>query len=323
MRSPRYRLRLDFDNENDCHFHVRAALVALTVLLGAGLVGGACSSSASSHASNDGRIRVVAGANAWGDLAREIGGDHVRVTSLLDDPQADPHLFELDARAAERVAGAQLVIENGLGYDEFMHQLVSVTTAKDRVVLRAADVLHRSGTDTNPHLWYDVPAVGTVAQSIADALTRIDPAHRADYEANLAAVQHQLAGVQNAVAHLKATHAGAPVATTEPVADYLLADAGLDVRSPQGFVRAVEDGNEPSPADANTMDHLLATRAVDTLVYNSQATSPTTDRVRAAARADGIPVVPVTELVPKDAASYPAWMLDEVAAIQGALDGRR
>lgn len=299
---------------------VSAAALVLTAVLTVA----ACSVTASSSPRTaDGRLRVVASVNTWAAVARQLGGVYVQVTALLDDPQADPHLFQLDARAAATVAGARVVIENGLGYDPFMRQVVAATTARDRIVVRAAAVLRRASNDTNPHLWYDVPAVGTVAAAIASALERADPAHRADYAANLAAFQRSLAGVERAVARLRVTHGGVPIATTEPVADYVLDAAGLDVRSPVGFVRAVAEGNEPSPRDTASMNDLLARRAIAALVYNAQTTTPTTDRVRATARADAIPVVAMTELIPRGIPSYDVWMLGEITALQEALDGTR
>lgn len=304
---------------------MRRAIIRRTALplVLAALVG-ACSALTPAPARmSNAKVRVVAGANPWGDLARQLGGTHVVVRSLLNQPSADPHLFQSNARESAAVADAQVVIENGLGYDDFMRRLVSTTSAKGRVVINAAAVLQRSGDEVNPHLWYDLDGVVTVARAITAALVGVDPANRPAYDANLATLLGQLDAVRGDVARLRAAHAGAAVATTEPVADYVLRDAGLDLRSPAGFVRAVAEANEPSPADAQVMTRLLDRGEVGALVYNAQTTSRVTDAVRQRANRDGVPVVSVTELIPPGVASYQVWMRGQIDALQRALDGRR
>ena len=291
---------------------MRTLVLALLVTVA---VGG-CASARS--APSAGVVDVVAAENSWGNIAAQIGGARVHVTSIIDDPQADPHLFDANARAAAGIARARLVVENGLGYDDQVHALLAGSDAK---VLSVAKVLGVRRHDANPHLWYDVRRSGTVARAIADALKQLDPAGAPEYDANVARFDASLRPVLATIDAIRRTYAGAPVAYTERVAGYLLDDAGLDVRTPAGFARSVEEGSEPNPRDTQAVDDLISRRAVRVLVYNAQATSSTTRRAQQQAVAAHIPVVDVTETMPKAAPSYQAWQLAQARALLGALGG--
>jgi zinc/manganese transport system substrate-binding protein len=275
----------------------------------------ACSGSS---AATSGRVSVVAAENFYGDIARQLGGRFVSVTSILSDPAADPHLFEPGTAAAAAVADARLVIDNGLGYDAFMDRLLSAAPNADRRVVTIADVLRISGPDANPHIWYDVPRIPEMAKAIADALIAASPAHGSYFRDRLERFDGSLEPLQAAVAELKAKASGAPVAYTEPVPGYLLQAAGLAVRTPDDFARAIEDGNDPSPQAVAAMEGLFTNRDVRVLLYNSQATSPITDRIRQLAEENGIPVVPDTETLP-EGMSFQDWQLGQVRALAEAL----
>ena len=136
-------------------------------------------------AATSSKLGVVASTNVYGDMVRQIGGSHVSVTSILSDPNADPHLYEPGTQNGLAVAKARLVVQNGLGYDAFMQRLEDASPSKHRLVVTVADVLGIHGKDANPHLWYDVPRLGTIAGAIASGLERSDPAHAADYRTGL------------------------------------------------------------------------------------------------------------------------------------------
>jgi zinc/manganese transport system substrate-binding protein len=268
-----------------------------------------------------GVVKVVAGENFWGNIAAQIGGSHVRVTSILGNPAADPHLYESDVASAVAVAEARLVIENGAGYDDFLSQLLGATRNAGRVVVSAQAVLDARGTDVNPHFWYDIPRVPRVAAAIEAALARLEPADATLFAANLRAFDASLGPVEAVIARIRRRYPGAPVAYTERVPGYLLAAAGLTVVTPPGFAAAVEDGNDPSPADAAAMEQLMTGRKARVLLYNAQATSAVTQQVRALARQAGVPVVPVTETMPPAYRSYQAWQLAQATALLDALGG--
>ena len=263
-------------------------------------------------------ISVVAAENFYGDLAAQIGGPHITVLSVLSNPNADPHLFEPGSRTGLSVATARVVIQNGAGYDDWMSKLLAAAPSSGRQVVTVAEVLHVTGSDPNPHLWYDTPALPQVITAIGNGLIAADPAHETDYRAG---ISHTLAGLrplQQAVTQLADRDAGAPVAYTERVPGLLLAAAKLRVLTPPSFARAIEDGTDPTPGDVATMQQLLTGHRVRALLYNEQAASPLTVRLRQVAQVAGIPVVPVTETEPAGL-GFVAWQLSQVHALATAL----
>jgi len=263
-------------------------------------------------------LRVVAAESVYGDIVSQLGGPHVSVTSILSDPNADPHLFEPGTRNGLAVARAQLVVQNGAGYDAFMDRLERAAPAVGRRVLTIADVLGVRGAHANPHLWYDVPRLGEIAAAIAGALERADPAHATAYRAGLRRFDASLAPLRAEVARIRSRYAGAPVAYTEPLPGYLVEAAGLLNRAPDGFTRPIESGTEPSPQAVSTMTGLVSGREIRVLLYNSQAVSPITQRLRDAARRAGVPVVAVTETLPPGR-SFQQWQLAQARALEAAL----
>ena len=288
-------------------------LAALLALLVSACGGG-------SAGSGSGKVNVVAAESSWGSVAAQIGGSLARVTSIISNPNADPHLYASDAANAAAVAQSQVVVENGAGYDSFMADLVAGSGAHP-VVVSAQDVLKVNGANANPHLWYDVARVPIVAAAIERALARADPAGKAVFQANLRAFDTSLAAVEAVVAKIRSTYGGTPVAYTERVPGYLLAEAGLRVVSPAGFARAIENGNDPAPGDVQAMNALLTGHKVRLLLYNQQTVSAVTQSTRSLALQNGIPVVGVSETLPPTAASYQAWQLRVAQTILHALGG--
>jgi zinc/manganese transport system substrate-binding protein len=268
-------------------------------------------------ARSGGGLEVVASTNVYGDIAAQLGGSHVHVTSLLSDPTADPHLFEPDARTGLDISRSRVVIQNGVGYDDFMLKLEQ-TASGDRTIVTAAGVLGVQGHDANPHVWYDLPQVPRIAAAIAGAMEGADPAHASDYRAALARFDAGMKPLLTEVARDFARLAGKPVAYTEPVPGYLLTVLGLRNLAPAGFTRAVEDGTEPTPAAVAAMDALLERHAVDVLIYNRQAVSPITKRMRDTAVRRGVPVVGVTETLP-DGLDFQEWQRRQLRELERAL----
>lgn len=263
-------------------------------------------------------LAVVAAENVYGDIAQQIGGVHVHVTSILSDPNADPHLFEPASTNGLAIATASVVIQNGAGYDSFMTKLEDASPSGKRSVLTIADVLDVHGRDANPHLWYDVPALGRIASAIAGQLEHADPQHTTAYRAGLARFDASLRPLQREIARIRASFGGTAVAYTEPVPGYLIDAAGLVNLAPSSFTRAIEDGTEPSPQAFAAMNALMAKRRVKVLLYNSQAVSPITSRVRDAAGQAHIPVIGVTEMLPPHL-TFQQWQLAQARQLAQAL----
>jgi zinc/manganese transport system substrate-binding protein len=284
----------------------------IVIVLVVFVVAGCGSSSA------DGRLGVVAAENVYGNIAAQIGGAHVSVTSILTSPTADPHLFEPGTSSGLAVAGAKVVLQNGLGYDAFMTHLESASPSKSRVVVTMADVLGIHGKDANPHLWYDVPRLDRIAGAIAAAFAHADPPHAAAYRRGLHRFESSLAPLRREVASIRHRFRGAPVAYTEPVPGYLVAAAGLRNLAPASFTRLIEEGTEPPPAGVATMSALVARHRIRVLLYNAQTVSPITSQLRGAALKAGIPIVPVRETLPPHL-SFQQWQLEQARALAAAL----
>jgi zinc/manganese transport system substrate-binding protein len=289
---------------------LRIILVIGTVLL----LATACGSAGGSGS----KLGVVAAENAYGDIVRQIGGPHVSVTSILTDPNADPHLYEPGTGNGLAVAQARLVVQNGAGYDTFMQRLEDASPSSKRAVITVADVLGVHGKDANPHLWYDVPKLPAIAAAIAAGLEHADPAHAAAYRSGLGRFDASLGPLNKEVAEIKTSFGGAPVAATEPVPGYLLAAAGLREVAPTAFTRAIEDGTEPTPQAVAAMDALMTGKKVKVLLYNSQAVSPITSRIRSAAVEAGVPVIGVTETLPPHL-TFQQWQLAQAKQLDRAL----
>jgi zinc/manganese transport system substrate-binding protein len=291
-----------------------AGAISLGVLGGAGGASGAAATPIVVH--------VVAAENFWGNITSQLGGRDVRVTSLITNPNADPHLFETDAADAATLAEAGVVIENGAGYDTWMSSLLSADGGHPTIV-NAASVLHVSGSDPNPHLWYDIPRVPTVAAAIAAALTEAAPQDASTFRTNLVRFDASLAPIDATLATIKARFHNVSVAYTERVPGYALAVAGLDVKTPPGFARAVEDGVDPGPADTLAMQQLIDDHDINVLLYNVQTVTPVTTQMRALARQHGIPVVGVSETMPAGVATYQQWQQSQLTNLLHALGSSR
>jgi zinc/manganese transport system substrate-binding protein len=293
-------------------------------LMLAGLLAGAapgCGAGAGDPTKGARIVHVVAAENMWGDIARQIGGRHASVRSILSDPEADPHLYASSPRDAAHLAQANLVVVNGLGYDDFAQKLLAAAPSPKRRVLSIAAVIGQSDRDANPHLFYDVPRLPSVAHAIADALSAEDPADASYFRANASRFVESLRPLLSTVAAIARDHAGAPVAYTERVAGYLLQAARLKVKTPAGFAESIESGSEPGPADAQRMDDLLSGHRIDALLYNSQAVTPVTKRLRSLAARSGVPIVAVTETLPSGESGFQSWQLHQAQALRKALGG--
>jgi zinc/manganese transport system substrate-binding protein len=297
----------------------RARWLALGLaLLAAPVLGGCAAANASP---TDGRVIVVAGENFYGDLVSRIGGDLVSVTSILSDPNVDPHTYETSTQNAQQVADATLVVENGLGYDTFLDHLVASSPRSDRKVVNAQQLLGIED-GANPHIWYEPETMPKVARAVADALEVLRPASKATIEANLATYLDSFAALTAKIAEIKSRYPATPVAYTEPVPAYLLAALGFPVLTPAGFARSIENGTDPAPIDVAGQQDLLTGRKVKVLLYNSQATSPVTETIKALAGQSGVGVVGVSETMPAGA-GYVDWQLAQLTALETAIGGTR
>jgi zinc/manganese transport system substrate-binding protein len=269
------------------------------------------------HAADD-KIAVVAAENFYGDVAQQIGGDRVAVTSILSNPDQDPHLFETSPSVVRAIIAAQVALYNGADYDPWMKKLLDASPQTTRSVIVAADLLNKKAGD-NPHLWYDPPTMPAVARALAAALSAADPAHRDEYADRLQKFLASLQPLDAKIAALGSKFDGLPVTATEPVFGYMAAALHLTMKN-EHFQLAVMNDTEPSPREVAAFEHDLATHSVRAIFYNKQASSNLVRHLIDRARASKIPVVGVTETCPAGV-SYQQWMLSELDATEKALAG--
>ncbi|MGS0893675.1 metal ABC transporter solute-binding protein, Zn/Mn family [Burkholderia stagnalis] len=261
-------------------------------------------------------VNVVAAENFYGDVATQIGGRHVAVTSILSNPDQDPHLFEASPKTARALQHAQLVIYNGADYDPWMAKLLGASKQAKRATIVVADLVGKKAGD-NPHLWYDPATMPAAARAIAAERGRADPANQAEYDANLQKFVASLKPVDDKVAALRARYKGVPVTATEPVFGYMADAIGLDMRNMR-FQLATMNDTEASAQDVAAFENDLRKKQVRVLIYNSQAEEPMTKRMLKIARDGGVPTVSVTETAPAGK-TFQQWMAGQLDALGKAL----
>ncbi len=267
-------------------------------------------------------IQVVASTDVYGDLAKTIGGAQATVTSIIDDPAKDPHEYQADARTQLAVSKAQVIIENGGGYDDFVDTMISASGNTKASLINAVRL---SGYDTtakgfNEHVFYDYPTVGKVIDAIVADFSKADPSHSAAFADRGAGLRVALDELENEETTLRATSAGVGAAITEPVPDYVLKALGMTIVTPTAFSKAIEQGTD---APATVLEQTLATFSsgqAKLLVYNVQTTGAQVDAVLAAAKKAAVPAVPVSETLPSGL-DYITWQKGVLASIAQALAG--
>jgi zinc/manganese transport system substrate-binding protein len=267
----------------------------------------------------DARLPVVAAENFYGDVVQQLGGTHVDVTSILSNPDEDPHLFEASPKTARALQHASLVVYNGADYDPWMDKLLAASKNAKRTTIVAAKLVGKKGGD-NPHLWYDPATMPAVARAVSTALVAADPAHKADYDANLAKFLDSLKPIGDKVAALRERYKGQPVTATEPVFGYMAEAIGFEMHNAR-FQLAVMNDTEPSASDIAAFERDLREKRVRVLIYNSQATGPLSQRMLKLAKGSGVPSTSVTETEPAGK-TFQQWMLTQLDGLAAALEGK-
>ena len=283
---------------------IRAGVVALAVGI------------SSAHARP---IKVVAAETVYGDIAGQIGGANVAITSILTNPSQDPHAFEASAATARAIADAALVIYNGAAYDPWAVKLLSASRSPSRATIEVAALVGKKA-GANPHIWYEIATVSALATALAAKLMQLDPAHRSDYAERLAAFETSMGPLREKIAAMRTKYAGTPVTATEPLFDYMADSLGLAMRNGR-FQLAVMNGTEPSAAAIAAFEKDLRTRVVKVLLYNTQTSQALAERMRAIATEARVPVVAITETKP-EGLRYQEWMLRQLDALDRALGTR-
>ena len=294
-------------------------MAAAGVAAALALAAAGCGSGASASASGSGVINAIGAENEYANVLSQIGGRYVHVSSILNNPNTDPHTFEASPSVASEVSAATLIVQNGVGYDTFMNKIEAASPNANRRVIVVQNLLGLPDDTPNPHLWYSPKTMPAAAKAMAADLSALQPAHKSYFRANLAKFDASLTPWFNAITQFKATYAGTPVAVTEPVADYMLQAMGMDIRTPFVFQADIMNGVDPSPQDISLENGFFTGHQVKVFCYNQQVVDALTTSIRETALKAGVPVVGVYETMPTPGYDYQSWMLAEIHAIEKAI----
>lgn len=293
--------------------------MAAAVLVTAAALSACSSAGSNSSASNTGGlIEVVAAENFWGSIASQIGGSHVRVVSIITNPDTDPHAYEPTAPDAETLARAQLVIENGIGYDPWVARFLAADSGHP-TVLDVGSVLGVA-TGGNPHRWYDPVNVQSVIAELVSDLQKLDPAGGAYFAKQRLQFNTVALATYNAtIAAIRAKYSGTKVGASESIFSMLAPALGLDLITPSSFLKAISEGSDVSAADKQTIDRQINSHKIKIYVYNSQNVTPDVQAQLSEVKAQHIPYATITETLDPASATYQAWQTHQLLGIQAAL----
>ncbi len=266
-----------------------------------------------------GRILAVGAENEYANVIAQVGGRYVSTLAIESDPNTDPHTFEASPSVAETVASAGLVVQNGVGYDTFMERIESASASSRRRVIDVQKLLGLPDSTRNPHLWYKPQTMPAVANAVATDLAALAPAHAAYFRARASAFEQSLAPWYQALEQFAREYPSTPVATTEPVGDYMLEAAGTVNLTPFSLQADIMNGVDPAPQNVTLQNGLFTDHRVKVFVYNQQVTDSLTQSFLEAAKRAGVPVVGVYETMPTPGYDYQSWMLAEVRALRRAV----
>ena len=266
-----------------------------------------------------GQIHVVAAENFWGSIAAQVGGNRVQVTSIITNPATDPHDYEPNAQDARTIAGAQMVIVNGVGYDPWAPKLVAGNPVGGRVVLTVGNLVGVK-PGGNPHRWYSPANVRQVANAIVADYTKLDPKDAAYFRAQRTTFETKgLAEYNTLIATIRRKYHGVAVGASESIFAPLAQALGLRLITPYAFLKAISEGTDPTAADKTTIDRQIAKKEIKVWVFNSQNSTPDVARLTEAARKRRIPVATITETMTPPTASFEQWQVRQLKALAAAL----
>jgi zinc/manganese transport system substrate-binding protein len=297
----------------------RACRRAALGLLAVALVVAGCATKPPAARGGTAVIGVVAAENFWGSLAQQLGGAHVRVTSIINNPDADPHDYEPTAADGRAISAARLVIVNAVGYDTWASKLADANPSSSRTMLSVGELVGAKDGD-NPHRWYNPDNVRAVIDQITADYTKIDPADAAWFTSQHdTVINTNLRQYFDAISQIKAGYAGTPVGASESIFAMLAPALGLKLLTPPGLLKAISEGTDPSAADKATTDAQIKTKQIKVYVYNSQNATPDVQAQLSEARAQGIPVTTITETMTPAGASFQDWQVTQLNALRQAL----
>jgi zinc/manganese transport system substrate-binding protein len=263
-------------------------------------------------------LQIIAGENFWGSIAAQLGGSRVSVTSIVTDPNADPHEYESSAVDARAFAAARYVVLNGAGYDTWAQKLLNANPVSGRKVMTVADLLGKREGD-NPHFWYNPAYVERVADQITADYSALAPSDRAYFAQRRATFETALKPYHDRIAAIRASFAGRKIGSTESIFVYMASALGLDLISPPTFMQAVSEGNDPPANAVAAFQQQISQRQISVLVYNVQTATSVTTNLQHLAAQQHIAVVGVSETIQPPTMTFQDWQANQLALLQHAL----
>jgi zinc/manganese transport system substrate-binding protein len=291
----------------------------LTLTLGVVAASGLSACSSGATPGGGGKPQVIAAENVWGSVAAQLAGDRIQVTSIITNPNADPHDYEPTTADARAVASARFVIVNGIGYDPWAQRLIDANPSDGRDVLNVG-TLAGVPVGGNPHQWYSPPVVEQVIGAITAEYRRLEPEDSAYFDHQHAQFESTgLAAYHSLISEIRARYAGTPVGASESIFEGMASALGLNLITPTSFLSAVSEGTEPTAADKATIDQQIASYEIKVYVYNSQNATPDIQRQIDQAKAAGIPITTITETLVPEGTTFQDWQVHELRALEAAL----
>jgi zinc/manganese transport system substrate-binding protein len=295
-----------------------AFTAAVLALLALAVAVAGCGGSSSADASSEGKISAVGAENEYANVIEQIGGKYVAVSAVESDPNTDPHTFEASASVAKEVSGADVLVENGVGYDSYMEKIESSSSNSSRKVINVQELLGLPDSTPNPHLWYKPETMPAVAKQLVTDFSELQPEHKSYFEANLKKFERSLEPWLEGLKEFSTKFPGAAVATTEPVADYMLEAAGIENLTPFTMQADIMNDADPAPQAIAEQESFFTENKADAFVYNQQVTDSITEKFLKQAGENNVPVVGVYETMPTGY-TYQHWMEAELKALEEAV----
>lgn len=312
-------MRLDLGRGLAVSRSIRSGALASAAV--AGLMVTACGLSTPPSAAGSSKVEVVAAENFWGSIATQIGGDHAQVTSIIVNPDTDPHAYEATPRDARTIAQARYVIVNGAGYDPWAPKLLDANPVSGRTVLTVGDMFGKKEGD-NPHMWYSPSYVDQVVDRISSDLAKIDSANASYFLQQGSTYKSSgLKSYHDTINAIKRKYAGTKIGASESIVSYLADGVGLNLITPYEYLKSVSEGTDPSAAEKAETQNQIATKQIKVFVFNSQNSTPDVQALVNQARAKGIPVTTVTETLSPATASFQDWQTGQLKNLLAALGG--
>jgi zinc/manganese transport system substrate-binding protein len=268
--------------------------------------------------SSPGTLQVIAGENFWGSIAAQLGGSHVSVTSIVTNPNTEPHDYESSATDARAFATADYVVLNGAGYDDWGQKLLSANPSQNRKVFTVAQLLNKKAGD-NEHFWYNPDWVEKVADRITADYQALEAADAGYFSQRREALRTAFKPYHDAIARIRASNGGAPVGATESIFVYMGQAIGLKLISPAEFMQATSEDNDPPAQTVAEFQDQISQHQIKVLVYNTQTSTPVTENLKQLAARNNIPIVGISETVEPATATFQDWQVRQLTHLESAL----